>query len=393
LYSAGGTPTTGGIYIGDLEGTSSQRLDTGRLAAYAAPGQLLLVRGTVLFAQRFDLSSLQLSGEAIAIADNLASSVSISAAMTGTIAYRTETQGLASARQFVWVDRTGKELGAVGERMPTATGPSLSPDGGRVAVDSAGPDGNLNIWTLETDRGLRSRLTLHSPPTSDFAPVWSPDGNSIAFSSNVNEGFQVYRKSLRGQGKEDVLLAAPQITAPSDWSSDGRVLLYFTIDSKTGADVMGLPLQGGAPFEVVRTNFNESAAQFSPDAKWIAYRSDKSGRSEVYVQPFPLGQGIERMISSGGGAQPRWSRDGRELFYVALDEQLMVASITPAADGRSVTSGTPVPLFPTQVGGAVSGAAEQQYVVSRDGHRFLMATLPEEPAAPPITIILNRKNQ
>jgi Tol biopolymer transport system component len=204
--------------------------------------------------------------------------------------------------------------------------------------------------------------------------------------------YDLYRKSLSGQRAEDVLLATPQVKVPSDWSSDGRVLLYFVLDPKTNADVMGLPLQGGgAPFEVVRTNFNESGAQFSPDAKWIAYRSDKSGRSEVYVQPFPLGQGIERMISSGGGAQPRWRPDGKELFYVALDEQLMAASITPAADGRSVTSGIPVALFRTRVGGAVQGAAEHLYVVSRDGRQFLMATLPEEPAAPPITLILNRK--
>ena len=166
LYTAGGTPSTLGSYIGDLEGTGSRRLDAGGRATYAPPGQLLLVRGTVLFARRFDLSSLQLSGEAIPIAGNFALSASISAATTGTIAYRTGSQGFAAARQLLWFDRSGKELGAVGERLSMATGPSLSPDGRRVAVDSTGPDGNLNIWTLETDRGLRSRLTLNPPPCS-----------------------------------------------------------------------------------------------------------------------------------------------------------------------------------------------------------------------------------
>jgi len=390
LYTKGGTPGTAGVYIGDLDGTSSRRLDAGRLATYASPNQLLFVRGTVLFAQRFDLSSLQLSGQAVPIADNLAFSASISAATTGTIAYRSGT-GNAVARQFLWFDRSGKELGPVGERLSMVTSPSLSPDGRRVAVDSSSPDGNLNVWTLETDRGLRSRLTLHAPPASDFGQVWSPDGNSIAFTSNVKGNYDLYRKSLSGQRAEDVLLSSPQLKVPSDWSSDGRVLLYFVQDPKTGADIMGLPLQGGGvPFEVVRTSFNESGAKFSPDAKWIAYRSDKSGRSEVYVQPFPLGLGMERMISSGGGAQPRWSPDGKELFYVAFDEQLMAVSIARAADGRSVTSSTPVPLFRTQLGGAVQGALEQLYVVSRDGRRFLMATLPEEPVAAPITLILNR---
>ena len=113
-------------------------------------------------------------------------------------------------------------------------------------------------------------MTLNPPPASDFGPVWSPDGNSIAFTSNVKGGYDLYRKSLSGQRAEDVLLATPQVKVPSDWSSDGRVLRYVILDSKTNADVMGLPLQGGGePFEVVRTNFNESAAQFSRDAKWI----------------------------------------------------------------------------------------------------------------------------
>jgi Tol biopolymer transport system component len=155
-------------------------------------------------------------------------------------------------------------------------------------------------------------VTLNSPPTNDFGPLWSPDGNSVVFSSNIKGSYDLYRRSLSGQGTEVVILSTPQLKVASDWSSDGRVLLYYVQDPKTGADVMGLPVQGGGPpFEVVRTSFNESAVQFSPDAKWLAYRSDKSGRSEVYVQPFPLGQGSERMISSRGGAQPRWSPDGK----------------------------------------------------------------------------------
>ena len=392
LYMVASTPSNAGIYIGDLDATGSQRLLAGVVPTYAPPRQLLFLRGTVLFAQDFDPSSLQVSGDPVPIAEGFVTNVSISAATTGTIAYRTGTQGFASERWFVWFDRTGREVAAVGEGQATGSSPSLSPDGRRLAIDAVGPDGTFNIWALETDRGVRSRVTFNPPPASDLAPVWSPDGNSVAYSSNVKGNFDIYRKSLRGQGSEALLLATRELKVPWDWSSDGRVLLYFVQDPKTGADIMGLPLQGGEPFEVVRTSADESAAQFSPDAKWIAYRSNKSGRSEVYVQPFPLGQGFERLISSAGGAQPRWSPDGKELFYVALDEQLMVASITPAQDGRSVTSGTPVRLFRTRIGGAMQGIADQQYVVSRDGRRFLMATLPEEPEARPITLILNRRN-
>jgi Tol biopolymer transport system component len=270
----------------------------------------------------------------------------------------------------------------------------MSADGRRLVVDGPGPQGNSNIWAFETDRGARSLLTLHSRPVNDISPVWSPDGNAIAYSSNMAGNYDVYRKSLRGQGTEEVLVATPQLDVPSDWSGDGQVLLFVTLDQKTGTvDIMGLRLNGGPHFEVVRTSANESSAQFSPDGRWIAYRSDKSGRFEIYVQPFPLGQGSERVISTSGGAQPRWSPDGKELFYVAFDEQLMTASITPAPDGRSVTPGAPAPLFRTNVGGAVQSAADQQYVVSRDGRRFLMATIPREPDTPPISVILNWKKK
>ena len=278
----------------------------------------------------------------------------------------------------------------------TSTGLSLSRDGRRLAVD-AFPPGTAtgNIWLLEMDRGVRSRLTLHDPPVFDIAPVWSPDGDSIAFGSNAKGAYyDLYRKSLTGRGAESVLLATPQLKVPLDWSPDGRLLLYLALDTKTNdGDVWGLPVDGGDPFEVVRTRFNESAAQFSPDGKWIAYRSDKSGRSEIYVQPFPLGQGTDRLISSDGGAQPRRNPRGNELFYIGLDERLMAVAIKPAADGRSVEPGAPVSLFSTHVGGAVQGASEQQYVVSPDGQRFLMGTVPDEQVAPPITVILNWKGK
>ena len=152
---------------------------------------------------------------------------------------------------------------------------------------------------------------------------------------------------------------------------------------------MALPLDTGTPFELVRTPFTESSTQLSPDGKWMAYQSDKSGRFEVYVQPFPPEEGAERVVSSGGGAQPRWNPNGRELFYIAFDEQLMAVPITVAADGRSIAPGSPAALFRTQIGGAIVGAAAHMYSVSRDGQRFLMATLADAPPAAPITLVLN----
>jgi Tol biopolymer transport system component len=347
----------------------------------------------VLQAQDFDVASLELSGEPVPVIERVAAGAAVSVSQAGAIAYRTGSaaQGLFAARQFVWFDRNGKELGKVGEPAAMGAGLALSRDGRRLVVDVRGADGTTNIWQLELDRGVRSRLTLHVPPVLDISPVWSPDGTSVAFGANIKGVYDLYRKSLTGQAAEELLLATPQLKGPSDWSPDGRFLLYTTLDPRNGSDIFALPLQGGAPLEVVRTSFNEGGAQFSPDGKWVAYRSDKSGRTEVYVQPFPLGEGAERLISTGGGAQPRWGNDGKELFYIAFDEQLMAVPIAPAPDLRSVDSGTPVPLFRTSVGGAVQGAAGQQYVVSRDGRRFLMATVPEEPETPPIIVVLNWK--
>jgi dipeptidyl aminopeptidase/acylaminoacyl peptidase len=395
LYYAGGSSSANGIYLGALDTFETRRLtssDVGNGAVYASR-QLVFIRQGVLLAQSFDLASLQLSGDPVPVVDRVAINAALSASEAGLIAYRTgsATQGMYIARRLVWLDRSGKELGNVGDPIEIGTLLSLSADSRYLAVDARGSGRTANVWQLETERGVRSRLTLHAPPVNDISPVWSPDGNNIAFSSNAKGEYDLYRKSLTGQGVETLLLATPHLKTASDWSADGRFLLYSELDPKTGVDIWALSLEGGSPLEIVRTNFNEGQAQFSPDGKWIAFASDKSGRFEVYVQPYPLAQGREQLISTGGGAQPRWSNDAKELFYIALDEQLMAAAISPAPDGRSVAAGRPVPLFQTHIGGALQGGAQHLYVVSRDGRRFLMAKVAQEPIASPITVILNWK--
>jgi hypothetical protein len=146
----------------------------------------------------------------------------------------------------------------------------------------------------------------------------------------------------------------------------------------------------GKPFPVAQTDFEERDGQFSPDGKWIAYQSNESGRSEIVVQPFP-GPGDKLQISTGGGGQVRWRPDGKELFYIALDGRLMAVPIRMAFNGQSIEPAAPVPLFATRVGGAWQGPDRQQYVVSRDGQRFLMNTLAEGDNPSPITVILNWK--
>jgi Tol biopolymer transport system component len=263
----------------------------------------------------------------------------------------------------------------------------MSPDGRQVAVLRSVND-NADIWLLEVGRGFMRRLTFDAG--LDILPIWSPDGGRIAFSSNRRGQLDLYLKPANGAGIEELLLATPEVEISQDWSPDGRVLLYRSRDPKGDLDLWALPLDGERkPIPVTQTDFNEKDAQFSPDGKWIAYQSDESGRFEIYVQSF-TGPGGKSQISVDGGAQVRWRRDGRELFYIGLDNRLMAAPIRLDSAAMVIEAGAPVPLFATRVGGAVLNSDSQQYVVSTDGQRFLMNTVVEE-AVSPLTVILNWK--
>jgi Tol biopolymer transport system component len=220
-------------------------------------------------------------------------------------------------------------------------------------------------------------------------PVWSPDGNHLVFCGIPKGVTDLFRKPIAGGG-EDLIFESNQPKAATDWSRDGRFLLYRSSDPNTGWDLWALPMNGTSdPIQIVRTNFDDRDGQFSPDAKWVAYQSNESGRYEIYAQRFP-GPAAKIPISTNGGAQVRWRRDGKELFYVTPDDRLMAVKTEFSADGSSIEVGAPVPLFATRIGGAVRGVDRQQYMVSADGQRFLMNTVIEEPASP-IIVLLNWK--
>jgi Tol biopolymer transport system component len=245
---------------------------------------------------------------------------------------------------------------------------------------------NFDVWLLDLGRDVFSRFTFDA--AVDLNPAWSPDGARIAFVSNRDGVYDLYQKSATGAGNEELLLATTESKDQVDWSPDGHFLLYRSLNPKAGYDIWALPLEGDRkPFPVVQTNFDERDGQFSPDGKWIAFQSDESGRFEIYVQPFP-GPGGKLQVSAAGGAQVRWRRDGKELFYIAFDGRLMAVPIRQNA--QTMEPGAPAPLFATHVGGALQSPFMQQYVVSPDGQRFLMNTVKEE-AASPITVILNWK--
>ena len=254
--------------------------------------------------------------------------------------------------------------------------------------------GNPDIWLITVESGVTSRFTTN--PAVDFTPVWKPDGTRIVFRSSRNGRFDLFEKPADSAGDERPLLTTQQDKSPTDWSKDGGFLLYTVGDPKTASDVWALPMTEPAdarkPFPVVQTSFDEIQGQFSPDGRWIAYASNESGRYDVFVKAFPEAGG-RFPVSTVGGTNPRWSRDGRELFYVAADNRLMAVPIRPGRDPRTLEAGAPVALFPTHLAaggnlpptGFNSGA---QYTVTPDG-QFLMNVTADDGATSPITVVLN----
>ena len=407
LFYAQGTPDTAGIYLGTLDAPATHRLTASDSAGVYLPsfspgalgpatpgGWLLWVRGGTLVAQRLDLPQAALVGDPLPVADAVRSNpvrnvAAVSVSASGLVAYRT---GASSRRQLTWVDRAGKALGALG--APDENGlssPSVSPDGHRAMVQRT-LQGNQDLWLLDGTR--TSRFTFDA--ALDQFPIWSPDGTRIVFSSSRPGTADLYLGAASRPGAEALLLASPQIKTPTDWSADGRFLLYYSIDPNDQGDLWVLPMEGDpTPWVFLKTPFNERAGAFSPDGRWVAYQSNESGRHEIYIRPFTgpgapgagaPAAGGQWQVSTAGGIHPRWRSDGRELYYLSPSGAMIAASI--AVTGTSVAPGAPVALFPTRVfGGGTDSGQGRQYDVSRDG-RLLLNTLLDEAVAP-ITLLQN----
>jgi len=410
LYFAGGSAArvgeNAGTYIGALD--EDRSLPKGPIlhgdsaAIYAqpglpgwpgfdwlgsGPGYLLFVRDTSLMAQPFDLRRLRLTGEALPVAEHVQVNRGIlravfSASHSGVLAY--QMGGASGGWQLAWLDRNGKSGSTVGEKA-ISFAPRLSPDGKQLAamiVDTA--SGNQDIWVFDLARGTQTRLTFD--PAFDTYPVWSPDGSKIAFASNRKGPFNLYQKAANGVGSEELLLESPSDDRPLSWSRDGRYLAYARLDpaGKTKLDIWILPLFGDRkPFPFLESEFNEASGEFSPDGHWLAYASDETGKYEVYVVPFPGGSG-KWQISTGGGSQPKWRGDGRELFYLAPDNRVMAVDI--AAGGSTFHAGIPHPLF--QASPAVTGIIGRVYDGSADGKRFIFAS-GGAASSQPLTLVVN----
>jgi Tol biopolymer transport system component len=388
IYFVDGAPEARGVYLGELGRLESRLLTTSEAPGAYASGHLVFVRNGRLLAQAFDLERLTLNGEPVVVADDVNSGTTVSTSATGTIVYRTAPEDTGE-RQLVWMDRTGKTLDRVVYAGREAQGPALSGDGRRIAL-FRDVNGNVDIWTYDVARRTWDRTT--SDPLDDIYPLWSPDGSRLIFASNrVNGSMNLYLKALGALGDEAPLLKTPQVKFPTDWSRDGRFVVYNQLAAEGHVDVWAAPLDADrTPFPVIRSEFNEQHAQLSPDGTWLAYQSDRTGRFEVYLRRF-AGPGEDLPVSTNGGAQPRWHPRGREMFYIAADDRLTAVPLSFGADGRSVEPGRPIGLFVTNVGSTAINTNRHQYMVSPDGQSFVMNSATDSPSAAPIRMILNWK--
>jgi serine/threonine protein kinase len=390
LFYATGTPEGRGVYVGELDGSAVKRLfDADGPAVYAADrGAVLFIRAGRLLAQLLDLDRLELRGEPLLVADRVSQDTGLSISSTGTIVYRS-LPAESGQRQLLWVDRSGREIGKEVYDGSAAFGLDLSHDGRRIAVYRL-VNANMDIWSFETSRRVWNRLTFGAG--DDIFPVWSPDDTRVISGSvRTTNIVDLYQTFIGGAHGEEMLVVSDRPKFPMDWSADGRFLLYAVLDPKRGFDLWALPLAGDRkPFEVVATDFNEGLGQFSPDGRWIAYQSDRTGRPEIYVRPFP-GPGNDFIASNAGATQVRWSGDGKELFYVGADERLMGLPVAVSPDGNAMEFGTAAPLFKTSMVSSTINTIKQQYAVLPDGRSFVLQSILGDANASPITIILNWK--
>jgi Tol biopolymer transport system component/predicted Ser/Thr protein kinase len=384
LYEAQGQKQEDHMYrIGSLDSKESRALAPAQsLVTYAPPGHLLFVRESTLVAQPFDAKAMKTTGEPVPLAEHVGTIATglarFSASRNGILAYRTGDSG----SRFLWFDRSGKELSAVGD--PGEYGDMLlSPAGDRLAYVLNDPRaGKADVWIRDLARGASSRFTFD--PGTDIQPLWSPDGKTIVFSSDRGGQFDLYTKAAGGGGQEQLLFHSDEMKLAYDWSRDGRYIAFQSRGQKTGWDIWVLPTFGDRkPISFLQTQFGETRPVFSPDGKWIAYQSNESGRAEIYVQNFP-GPGGKWQVSTAGGVEPAWRADGKELFFGGLDQKIMAVEIQA---GETFEAGVPRALFRATIQPVRN--VRSHYLVSADGQRFLLLAPLGRESMVPTTVVVN----
>ena len=370
------------VFVGSLD--SNEKRFVGKAtanAAYAAPGYLLFCRGKTLFAQQFDAKRFTLTGEPTAILTDVHYQAQVQRAVfavSDNDLLIAQTGGGVAISQPVWFDRKGNEIGVVGK--PNVYGNvSLAPNGKSVALNETDAGSlNTDVWIYELQRDSSKRLTFN--PGFNVMPIWNPDASLIAFASNRQLSVDLFIKNSDGAHEEQILVRDENDKFPYDWSRDGRHILY-----NRGTDLWFVTLPELKTSLFLKAVSILRNAQFSPDGKWVTYASNETGRWEIYVTSFPEPRG-KWQISVGGGEQPRWRGDGKELFYLSADSKMMAA---PVAIGANFDVSTRVELFQATPRQPVSFNDQMAYDVRHDGQRFLILTQVKQAESAPMSVVLN----
>jgi Tol biopolymer transport system component len=391
-----------GVYLGSVDGKENRRVMADVSSVVYAPplagsrdGHLLFVRESTLMAQPFDLKTFQPTSDLFPVAERVpfgtnTSYAQVSTSDTGILVYR--SGGALGQTQLVWHDRGGKPLGNVGTPGVIAEF-ALSPDEKTVAVPRFDPQTQKSdIWLHDLARGTDTRFTFH--PSINLAPIWSPKGDRLVFSSDRGGRFDLFWKAASGAGQDELLIPSSTHRNTTCWSRDGKFAVYVELGGKTKQDLWVVQDPMGAAADrktavFLQTEFEESQGQLSSDNHWMAYTSDESGRAEVYVRPFPASDGKWK-VSTAGGEQPRWGRDGKGLYYLGLDRKLMSVTIKAQAGPKPVFEvSAPEVLFETRVSQIQRPYRPYFYDVTGDGKRFLIATGVGEGTESPLTVVVS----
>jgi eukaryotic-like serine/threonine-protein kinase len=399
LYAVSIASKEAGVYLGSLDvrpGPQGRRVSVDvsnpqYLPPYegSSHGYILFVREQTLMAQPVDPNSLQPAGDlfpVIEVSSRPGRNIyEYSISRNGILLYRTGS----ALRQHAFFDRSGKQLSAVGGLVSAPPGiVALSPNEKRM-VSVRGVGAKIDLWITELERGTESRFTFDA--SRNVAPVWSPDGNYVAFSSYRGGSTDLYRKAANQAGQDELLWRSEFPKFPTDWSRDGRFIIFRQTSPGTKLDLFALPVtEDKKPIPLLNSEFNEIEGTVSPDGRWLAYASDESGSYEVYVQPFgPTSSKPATgkwQISIGGGSDPHWRGDGREMFYVAPNRKIMAVAVK--TDGDGFVPSPPQSLFDMRF--SVDDLGVSRYAVSADGQRFLIAADPETaPESPPLHVTVN----
>jgi Tol biopolymer transport system component len=376
---------TSGVYAASLDGTEYKKLFASQTNAVYSSGYLLFINERNLMAQQFDPGKLEIIDTPSMLGSDIGalrslSLAPISVSNTGVLVY----QGVGKpVHQVVWLDRAGRQLAAVGE--PSEYGPPrISPNGDRAVLAKIDPGGkSAHLWLADMNGGMTQ---LDNGPLHEGAPVWSPDGTRIAyFVRQSDQNYDLYQRVAQAGSKPELLYKSSAKTYPTDWSHDGKYLMFYKDEPGTRLDIWGFSMAEKRAAPIVNTVYTEAFATISPNGKWMAFQSDHSGRNEIYVQFFDgLIGGTRKMwqISSGGGL-PRWRGDSAELFYMTSDGRVMAVSFRE--NNGEVQTGTPVKLFQTRP----LPKTWNLYDVSSDGQRFVVTLPLEWTSSVPITVVTN----